>query len=90
MRTRARGLEDNFRYWLLYYRAVCESFSVVSGSLSLEVLLKEVDTAQAALRRLEPEYGKFLANVGVTQPGRLAFLWPRTSTPGWKRENSFV
>ena len=91
LRRRTPGLEDNFRYWLLHYRAVCESFSVVSGPLSLEVLRKEVDAAHAAFLRLEPEYGRYSAEkLGEGFPGRLDFLWPRTSRAAWKRENSFV
>jgi hypothetical protein len=89
--TRARGLEDNFRYWLLHYRAVCESFSVVSGSLSIEVLRKEAETARAAFLRLEPEYGEFLAkNPPELNPGDLEMFWPRTSRTMLKHENSFV
>jgi hypothetical protein len=91
VRTRSRGLEDNFRYWLLHYRAVCESFSAISGSLNLEVLRKEADTARAAFLRLEPEYGQFIINLHPSLlPGRLEWNWPRTSRAAWKRENSFV
>jgi len=63
LRNRSRGLEENFRYWLLHYRAVCESFNVASGSLSLGVLEKEADAARKAFVRLEPEYGRFLAKL---------------------------
>jgi hypothetical protein len=91
VRTRSRGLEDNFRYWLLHYRAVCEAFCVVSGPLSLEVLRKEADTAREALLRLEPEYGRFLAKQpGWLKPGHLPFNGPRTFGAMWKHENSFV
>ena len=91
VRTRARGLEDNFRYWLLHYRAVCESFSVVSGSLSVEVLRKEAEAARAAFLRLEPEYGEFLAkNPPYLNPGDLEMLWPRTCAAMVKHENSFA
>jgi hypothetical protein len=91
VRTRVRGLEDNFRYWLLHYRAVCESLSCTSGSLSPDVLRKEADTARSAFLRLEPEYGQFLARQHPSmQPGRLEWNWPRTFGAAWKRENSFV
>jgi hypothetical protein len=90
-RARSRGLEDNFRYWLLHYRAVCESFSAIPGALSIEVLRKEADTARAALLRLEPEYGQFLANLpAYLHPGRLALNWPRTFGAMWKHENGFA
>jgi hypothetical protein len=91
LRTGSRGLEDNFRYWLLHYRAVCESFSARSGSLSLEVLRKEAENARAVLLHLEPEYGRFLANLPAqSRPGRLDLNWPRTFGAMLKHENSFV
>jgi len=91
VRSRSHGVEDNFRYWLLHYRAVCESFSVVSGSLGLDVLRKESQTARAAFRRLEPEYGNFLdKNPEYANPGVMDMLWPRTCADMVKHENSFA
>ena len=91
LRGRSRTLEDNYRYWLLHYRAVSESFSTLAGPLSSDVLRKEADAARAALLRLEPEYGRFLANLHPSAlPGRLAWNWPRTSSAAWKRENTFA
>ena len=91
LRARSRGLEENFRYWLLHYRAVCESFSVVSGSLSVQVLRKEAETARAAFRRLEPEYGDFLVkNPEYLNPGVMEMLWPRTCADMVAHENSFA
>ncbi len=91
LRARTRGLEDNYRYWLLHYRAVCESLSTATGSLSIEVLRKEAEVARVAFLRLEPEYGRFLANLEVwDKPGRLPVISPRTATMMWKHENSFV
>jgi hypothetical protein len=58
LRARAPKLKDNFRYWLLDYRAVWESFSTVEGSLSLDILSRELQTAHDTLFRLEPEYGQ--------------------------------
>jgi hypothetical protein len=91
LRTRTRGLEDNFRYWLLHYRAVCESFSAASGPLSVDILRSEAGTARTALLRLEPEYGRFLDNQPpYVKPGRLALNWPRSFNAMLKHENSFV
>jgi hypothetical protein len=90
LRSRSHGLENNFRYWLLHYRAVCESVSTNSGSLSIEILRKEADTARQALLRLEPEYGRFLTKLAVWyKPGRSPY-WPRTIGALVKHENSFV
>ena len=91
VRSRSRALEDNYRYWLLLYRAVCESFSAKSGPLSLDVLRKEGDTARNSLLRLEPEYGRFLTKqAGWEKPGHLPTAWPRSVNALWKYENSFV
>jgi hypothetical protein len=88
VRSRSRGLEDNFRYWLLDYRAVCEAFSVISGFLSIEVLRGEAKTARAALHRLEPEYGRYLYRF---QPaGSDDMWWARTAHAMLEHENSFV
>jgi hypothetical protein len=91
LRSRTRELEDNYRFWLLHYRAVCESFSTSTGSLSIEILRKEAEAARAAFLRLEPEYGRFLANLAVWEkPGRLPVISPRTAAAMWKHENSFA
>jgi hypothetical protein len=91
VRSRTHAIEDNFRYWLLHYRAVCESFCVVSGSLSLDVLRKESQVARAAFRRVEPEYGDFLdKNPEYSNPGVMDMLWPRTCADMVKHENSFL
>ena len=90
VRTRMPNLEGNSRYWLVYYRALSESFSCTSGSLSTEILRSEADAARSALLRLEPTYGQFLARQHPSQkPGHLLWNWPRTFGAAWKRENSF-
>lgn len=91
LRSRRSALESNYRYWLLHYRAVCESLSTIAGSLSSDVLNKEAETARAAFLRLEPECGRFLANLEVwDKPGRLPVISPRTATEMWRHENSFA
>lgn len=91
LRSRNPFLRKNFRYWLLHYRAVCESFATPSGSLSLEVLGKESDVAREALLRLEPEYGKFLVNLHAWfRPGHSPWNWPRSFHAAWLRENRFA
>jgi hypothetical protein len=90
-RTLNPQLKDNYRYWLLHYRAICESFSSPSGSLSDEVLIAEAETARQAFLRLEPEYGRFVASHHVSLlPGRSLWTWPRTFRTAWKRENTFL
>jgi hypothetical protein len=90
-RHRVPSLGENYRYWLLHYRAVCESFSTASGALSPDVLAKEADAARDALLRLEPEYGQFLAKQPAwLRPGRSPWNWPRSFRAAWLRENTFV
>jgi hypothetical protein len=85
------ALKDNYRYWLLHYRAVCESFSVPTGPLSNEVLIAEAESARQAFLRLDPEYGRFVVGHHVSQlPGRSLWTWPRTFRTAWNRENTFL
>jgi len=85
------ALQDNYRYWLLHYRAVCESFFVPTGSLSDDVLIAEAEKARQAFLRLEPEYGRYVVGQHVSKlPGRSLWTWPRTFRSSWERENSFL
>jgi len=84
-------LQDNYRYWLLHYRAVCESFYVPTGSLSDDVLIAEAEKARQAFLRLEPEYGRYVVSQHTSKlPGRSLWTWPRTFRSSWERENSFI
>ncbi len=85
------ALQDNYRFWLLHYRALCESFSVPTGPLSTEVLVAEAEAARQAFLRLEPEYGRFVVGHHVSLlPGRSLWTWPRTFRTAWNRENGFL
>ncbi len=91
LRTRSRGLEDNYRYWLLDYRAVCEAFCAKSGPLTVETLCQQADAARAAFLRLEPAYGQYIAKLAAYhRPGRSPWNWPRSFKAAWAHENSFV
>jgi hypothetical protein len=91
LRARSRALEENYRYWLLYYRAVCESFCARSGDLSVEALCREADVARAAFVRLEPAYGQYITRLAAYhRSGRSPWNWPRSFKSAWAHENSFV
>jgi hypothetical protein len=91
IRARSQKLNDNYRYWLLHYRAVCESFCTSSGTLGVEALCQEADAARAALLRLEPAYGQYIAKLpAYFRPGRSPWNWPRSFNAAWAHENSFV
>jgi hypothetical protein len=91
VRSRSRALEGNYRYWLLHYRALAESFSTIRGSLSIENLQAEVQLSRQSLVRLEPEYGRFLVQLPPWFcPGLPPMLWPRTFHDSWKREIDFA
>ena len=91
LRARSAALNDNFRYWLLHYRAVCESFCTSRGNLSVETLGQEADAARAALLRLEPAYGQYIAKLpAYLRPGRSPWNWPRSFKAAWEHENSFL
>jgi hypothetical protein len=78
-------LKYNYRYWLLHCPSLCESFSVPTGSLGVEVLIAEAEIARQAFLQLEPEYGRFLVGHHISQlPGRSPWTWQRTFRL-WKR-----
>jgi len=91
VRKHAPALSDNYRYWLLHFRAVYESLSVTEGKIDIDTLLKEIGTAREAFRRLEPEYGLFLDQKSRwSKPELSPWNWPRTFHHAWNRENGFI
>lgn len=88
VRARSRTLGNNFRYWLLHYRALCESLSARSGSLSVETLRKEAAFANERLAYLEPEYSPHLY-FPPAPPDYSLWHWPREFNAAWRREISF-
>ncbi len=90
LRKKNPSLVENYRYWLLLYRAVYESFSVCKGELSLDELNKEIILARKELSRLEPEYGKHLnAMMRWDKPEISPWNWARSFNNLWNRENEF-
>jgi hypothetical protein len=91
VRKSNKTLRDNYHYWLLLYRAVCESFYVTEGPLKIETLYQELENAQQAFNRLEPAYGRHLSNQMVwRRPGYIPWNWPRSFHHAWYRENGFI
>ena len=91
LRIRNKDLTENYRYWLLTYRAVYESFSTTEGFFSLEELCKELGDARNEIIRLEPEYGAHLnALSNWDKPDISPWNWPRSFNILWKRENGFI
>lgn len=84
-------LRDNYRYWLLLYRAVYESFSTVEGELPLEVLNAEIEMARKELMRLDSYYGNCINGLNRwSKPELSPFSWPRSFNYMWRRENKFI
>lgn len=82
-------IADNYRYWLLYYRALVEAFSVSEGSLSVDELTVEIRTCRAALQRLEPSYARHLMGLHPSQrPEATIWCWPRSFRHYWNRERA--
>ena len=83
------ALADNYRYWLLYYRALVEAFCVPEGPLDLFWLEAEVRHCREALALIEPSYTRHLASIHPTQlPGVTAWCWPRSFRYYWNRERT--
>lgn len=92
IRKRNPAIRDNYRYWLLQYRAIYESFSTARGEYPIDTLYNEIKLARNEVSRLEPEYGKFInENLSRWDKPELApWGWPRSFNYAWRHENSFV
>ena len=92
IRKRNPAIRDNYRYWILQYRAIYESFSTAKGEYPIDTLNNEIKLARKEVSRLEPEYGKFI-NENLSRwdkPELVPWGWPRSFNYGWRHENSFV
>lgn len=89
LRSRNPSLQENYRYWLLHFRAVNECFSVVDGDLAIETLFDELQLSKKEISRLEPEYGKHLEDLERWYKPELSPLsWPRSFNHIWLREKN--
>jgi hypothetical protein len=88
-RTAEPALAENYRYWLLYYRALVEAFCVPEGPIDLSWLETEVRQCREALARTEPSYARHLASIHPSYlPGVTAWCWPRSFRHYWNRERA--
>jgi hypothetical protein len=91
IRSRNPAIRDNYRYWLLHYRAVNECFSTIEGDLSLEELYDELILSKNEILRLEPEYGKHLVDMERWNKPELSPLgWPRSFNRIWIQEKKYA
>jgi len=89
IRSRYPVVEDNYRYWLLNYRTVNECFSTIKGDLPLDELYNELALTKKQITRLEPEYGKHLAEMERWHKPELSPLgWPRSFNHIWIQEKN--
>lgn len=87
LRDRCPHLVENYRYWLLHYRSVCECMSISTGYVPTETIVSETKLAQRRLCELEPGYGNFLQSLSVIiRAGEIPLNWPRTFHETWRRE----
>ena len=85
-RKRQPALIDNYRYWLLHYRAVIEALNVVRGTLDPGILCAEAELCLQGFERLEPAYAGFLMKSGSHKGLRQTWVVKRTFHAAWRRE----
>lgn len=87
LREQHTELNDNIRFWLLFYCAICEAMAQTEGHLSPEKLTALANESREAFLRLEPEYGTHIQNKHpILRPGVQPWVWPRTAHAAWQRE----
>jgi len=80
------ALAENYRYWLIYYRAIVEALNVVRGTLDAETLCAEAELCQKVFGRLEPAYAGFLMKSGARKDLQRTWVVKRTFHAAWERE----
>lgn len=90
LRSRETSLNENLRFWLLFYRAICESMCQPEGDISPERLTALATECRESFLRLEPSYGAFInTRHPKDRPGVQPWVWPRTACSAWRREREF-
>ncbi|MGK7396064.1 MAG: hypothetical protein ACNS62_15920 [Candidatus Cyclobacteriaceae bacterium M3_2C_046] len=91
IRSENPDIRNNYRYWLLHYRAVNECFSTIEGDLTLDELYEELFLSKKEITRLEPAYGKHLADMERWHKPELSPLsWPRAFNHIWLQEKKYA
>jgi len=86
-RSEFPNLENNYRYWLLLYRALCESMNIISDEIPLEKLHAELALCRENFGKLEPAYAYWLSKLfPFLLPDQAPWVWPRSFHIAWKKE----
>lgn len=87
LRAKFPKLVENYRYWLLHYRALAEAMNVIADTIPLEVLTSELVLCRTNFERLEPAYALWLSKLfPFLLPDQAPWVWPRSFHLAWKRE----
>jgi hypothetical protein len=90
LRRTKPALQQNFRFWLLFYRTICEAMCQTEGTIPAGELTALAEESRDAFLNLEPAYGKFIQEKHPSlRPGVAPWVWPRTAHASWRRERSF-
>jgi hypothetical protein len=87
LRKRNPHLNDNYRYWLLHYRALSEAMNVISDEISVDDLSFELLLCRKTFEKLEPAYALWLSKISpYLLPDQAPWIWPRSFHFAWKAE----
>ena len=80
-------LNENYRYWLLHYRALSEAMNIISDQIPLEDLYDEFALCRSQFEKLEPAYAYWLSTIlPFLLPDQAPWVWPRSFHFAWNIE----
>ena len=80
-------LNNNYRYWLLHYRALSESMNIISEQIPVQEICDELLLCRKQFEILEPAYAYWLSTIfPFLLPDQAPWVWPRSYHFAWQKE----
>lgn len=80
-------LNENYRYWLLHYRALSEAMNIISEQIPVQEICDELLLCRKQFEELEPAYAYWLSTIfPFLLPDQAPWVWPRSFHFAWKKE----
>ena len=80
-------LNENYRYWLLHYRALSEAMNIISEQIPVQEICDELLLCRNQFEILEPAYAYWLSTIfPFLLPDQAPWVWPRSYHFAWQKE----
>jgi hypothetical protein len=80
-------LNNNYRYWLLHYRALSEAMNIISEQIPVQEICDELLLCRKQFEILEPAYAYWLSSLApYLLPDQAPWVWPRSYHFAWQKE----